>query len=183
MLQTHTHSIVDRQLTHTQVENQAFSPFLFLQVLYSPLLVAKFQSVCECVCVFVCVCVCLASRHKNQQGALLYHCSSSAGSKRAVLLFSLSAPPLALFLCLFMSLTQACCLWELSVSVSVERWTVITSNAQAGIKTGAWGEQCCCCRCCSALLVVSFPPSLSLSGTAWRRERVGGVWRGLVDRG
>lgn len=60
-----------------------------------------------------------------------------------------------------MSLTHSCCLWELSVSVSVERWAVITSNAQAGIKTGAGGEQHCCCRRCSAVVMVSLSPPLS----------------------
>lgn len=115
---------------------------------------------------YVYVCVCLTPRHEKQQGALLYHCSSIAGNERAVLLFS---SVLSLALCLFMSLTHSCCLWELSVSVSVERWAVITSNAQAGIKTGAGGEQC---RCCSALVIVSFSSSLSHSWTAW--QRVGG---------
>lgn len=67
-----------------------------------------------------------------------------------------------------MSPTRSCCLWELSVSVSVERWAVITSNAQAGIKTGAGGEQYCCCRRCSALVALALSPSLA----AW--QRVGG---------
>lgn len=113
-----------------QVKFQTHTVCPFLQVLYIPSLIFQRLHVSSCVN------VCLTSRHQKQQGALLYHCSNSAASEQVVLFFFYTSLSISLSLSLSMSLTPACCLWELSVSVSVERWAVITSNAQAGIKTG-----------------------------------------------
>lgn len=77
----------------------------------------------------------------QQQGALLYHWSCY--KRKPLSSSSLSS--------------HSRRLWELFVSVSAERWAVITSNAQAGIKTGAAGEQCRCWRRCSARVAAEQP--------------------------
>lgn len=100
MCSSHTHITVAKQHTNTHryMLGLAFSPSL--QVQRSPFRIARFQR----VCVFMYVCVCFTPRHQKQQGALLYHCRSSRGNERAVLLFSSLLPlSLSLLLSLYVS--------------------------------------------------------------------------------